>query len=173
VRATPARAEGPGRIVRTSQMLTHPCWGWRVTQQEAISRPKPSRPPPGPSWTSRRPTRSGQSRPQRRFRPTRSKRHVPVCPLRPESDLHQPRCDPPLRQSRPKDEQQEKRAVRIASSATHWPPVGQLKAERTVSFHKRLRPHLRFVGRTGISFSKRTILRMRQRAPRPASTRDS
>ena len=41
---------------------------WRVTQQAAISRPNsfPSR-PRGPSWTSRRTTRSGQSRPRRRF----------------------------------------------------------------------------------------------------------
>jgi len=31
------------------------------------------------------------------LRPTRSKRHVPVCPLRPESDLHKSRCDSPLR----------------------------------------------------------------------------
>jgi hypothetical protein len=41
---------------------------WRVTQQAAISRPNPNR-PRGPSWTSRRPTRSGQSRPRRRFPP--------------------------------------------------------------------------------------------------------
>ncbi len=65
------------------------------------------------------------------------------------------------------------RPMRIVSSATHWPRAGRLKAERTVSFHKRLSPHLRFVDRTGISFSKRTTLRMRQRAPRPTSTRDS
>jgi hypothetical protein len=34
---------------------------------------------------------------QGQFRPTRSKRDVPVCPLRPESGLHKSRCDPPLR----------------------------------------------------------------------------
>ena len=41
---------------------------WRVTPQAAISRPNsfPSR-PRAPSWTSRRTTRSGQSRPRRRF----------------------------------------------------------------------------------------------------------
>jgi hypothetical protein len=53
------------------------------------------------------------------------------------------------------------------------PPPWQIKAKRTVSCHKRLSPHLRFVGRTGISFSKTTTLRMRQRAPRPTSTRGS
>jgi hypothetical protein len=39
---------------------------WRVTQQAAMSRPTsfPNR-PPGPTWTSQRPTRSGQSRPPR------------------------------------------------------------------------------------------------------------
>jgi hypothetical protein len=44
---------------------------WRVIQQAAISRPNsfPSR-PRGPSWTSRRPTRSAQSRPRRRFPPS-------------------------------------------------------------------------------------------------------
>src|SRR5262245_29511003 len=47
-----------------------------------------------------------------------------------------------------------KRGLRIVSSATHWPRVGQLKAERAVSFHKRLSLHLQFVGRTGISFRK-------------------
>ena len=31
------------------------------------------------------------------FDPRGRKRHVPVCPLRPESDLHKSRCDPPLR----------------------------------------------------------------------------
>src|SRR5262249_21886745 len=43
----------------------------RVTQQAAIFRPNsfPSR-PRGPSWTSRRTTRSGQSRPRRRFLPS-------------------------------------------------------------------------------------------------------
>jgi hypothetical protein len=30
------------------------------------------------------------------LRPTRPKRHVPVCPLCPESGLHKSRCDPPL-----------------------------------------------------------------------------
>ena len=41
---------------------------WRVTQQAAISRPNsfPSH-PRGPSWTWRRTTRSGQSRPRLRF----------------------------------------------------------------------------------------------------------
>jgi putative ABC transport system substrate-binding protein len=61
----------------------------------------------------------------------------------------------------------------IVPSATHWPRAGQLKVERAVSFHKRLSPHLQFVGQTAISFSKRTTWRMRQRAPRPTSTRDS
>src|SRR5262245_32757089 len=44
---------------------------WRVTQQAAIFRPNsfPSH-PRGPSWTSRRTTRSGQSRPRRRFLPS-------------------------------------------------------------------------------------------------------
>jgi hypothetical protein len=43
----------------------------RTTQQAAIFRPNsfPSR-PRGPSWTSRRSTRSGQSRPRRRFPPS-------------------------------------------------------------------------------------------------------
>ena len=40
---------------------------WRVTQQAAISQSSPSRPPRGPSSTSRRPTRSGQSRPRCRL----------------------------------------------------------------------------------------------------------
>jgi hypothetical protein len=56
----------------------------------------------------------------------------------------------------------------IGQSLALW----QVEAERTVS-HKQLTPHLRFVGRIGISFSKRTTLRMRQRAPRPKCTRGS
>jgi hypothetical protein len=53
---------------------------WRVTQQAAIFRPNsfPSR-PRGPSWTSRRSTRSGQSRPRRRFPPST---HAFASPLR-------------------------------------------------------------------------------------------
>ena len=71
---------------------------WRVTQQAAISRPNsfPSR-PRGPSWTSRRPTRSGQSRPPRRFPPSM---RAFASPLRRvelvDSGLHffsPPRCE--------------------------------------------------------------------------------
>jgi hypothetical protein len=64
------------RIARTIQMLTRMgasllgASARRVSQQAAITRPKPSRPPRGPSWTSRRPTTSGQSRPRRRFPPS-------------------------------------------------------------------------------------------------------
>src|SRR5215831_11463340 len=36
------------------------------------------------------------------LRPTRSKRHVPVCPLSPESDLRKSGCDPPLRRAGPR-----------------------------------------------------------------------
>jgi hypothetical protein len=61
-----------GRLSALSQLgsarLSPKC---RVTQQAAMSRPSsfPNR-PPGPTWTSQQPTRSGQSRPQRPFPPS-------------------------------------------------------------------------------------------------------
>src|SRR5256885_346034 len=103
-------------------------------------------------------------------RSTRS-RTLTAYPLRRVRTLAPQRIDASC-QSRPKAPQQEKARYAnglIGQSLALW----QLKAERTVSFHKQLTPHLRFVGRTGISFSKRTTLRMRQRAPRPTSTRGS
>src|SRR6266481_29159 len=45
------------------------------------------------------------------LRPTRSKRHVPVCPLRPESDLHKSRCDPPLRAKSGREQSQQSSAL--------------------------------------------------------------
>src|SRR4029077_15471846 len=53
---------------------------WRVIQQAATSRPKsfPGR-PRGPRRTSRRPTRGGQSRPQRRFQASRRAFASPPC----------------------------------------------------------------------------------------------
>src|SRR5262249_43374703 len=61
---------GLGSFRSLSALLVIPAQ-WRVTRQAAISRPNsfPSR-PRGPSWTSRRPPRSGQSRPRRRFPPS-------------------------------------------------------------------------------------------------------
>src|SRR5262249_12753297 len=53
---------------------------WRVTQQAVLSRPNSvaSR-PRGPSWTLRRPTRSGQSRPRWRFPPSMRAFASPLC----------------------------------------------------------------------------------------------
>jgi hypothetical protein len=58
----------PHRSLSALSVIPRSISQWRVTQQTAISRPNsfPSR-PRGPSWTSRRPTRSGQSRPRWRF----------------------------------------------------------------------------------------------------------
>src|SRR6516165_10007219 len=75
--AAPARAEKRRRLRHQSTVGRHLTWlkcksaSGEFTQQAAIFRPNsfPSG-PRGPSWTSRRTTRSGQSRPRRRFPPS-------------------------------------------------------------------------------------------------------
>src|SRR6516165_11156515 len=84
--AAPARAEKRRRLRHQSTVGRHLTWlkcksaSGEFTQQAAIFRPNsfPSR-PRGPSWTSRRSTRSGQSRPQRRFPPSMRAFASPLC----------------------------------------------------------------------------------------------